>query len=226
MNKLKLDNFVKRSPDRSARNIPTQPLTEEQKNNLADIKGECWKKCRNAYVVRMKKSALLSDFEEDEDLVSEAYIAMWNILNKFDLSKCGEVAEYDVAGDKNPKTLEFYFYNYFSRRVNFIACESRQGKKQRGVGPADSMDEVNYNPADNESNYSEFQHKYAITGQLLHDLKKRDHRFRRFFVQMYQIQLTQRELREEYGDAFNALKAQAQDFISSVKEKHNREKSK
>jgi hypothetical protein len=217
MLRLKLDNFVKREPDRSARNIPTQPLTMEQKKYLAE---KCLTKCTKAYINRMRSSALLADFEEIEELQGEAYIAMWNILNKFDLSKCGLVQEFDEEGKTAPKTLEFYFTNYFYGRVNFIACEARAGKKQRGVGPAESLDDVSYDPEDEGGPITETQHKYEITGNVLMELKAKESRFQRFFVQMYRLQCTQRELREEYGDGFNVLKAQCADFISYIREKY------
>lgn len=220
MQKLKLDNYVKRAPDRKAREIPKRPLTEAEKLKLADMNGPVWKKCLKAYVNRMRASALLSDFETEQDLVGEAYIAMWNILNKFDLAECGEVAKYDVEGKTNPKTLEFYFVNYFYHRVNFIACEARAAKKQRGVGPAESLDEVSYDPEDEKSDFSEHFYKYNITGEILSELKAKDPIFRRFFVQLYRFRETQRDLRVEYGDRFNILKAQAQDFIIYLKNKH------
>lgn len=43
---LKLDGWVKRDPDRSARNIPAKPLTENIKNYLSVA---CWDKCLRAY---------------------------------------------------------------------------------------------------------------------------------------------------------------------------------
>lgn len=217
MQKLKLDNYVKRSPDRDARNLPVRPLTEAQKKDLA-IK--CEERCKKAYVNRMMSSALVSDFETREDLVGEAYIAMWNILSKFDLSKCGPIAEFDEEGKTAPKTLEFYFINYFYGRVNFIACESRQSKKQRGVGPAEGLDDVSYDPEDENSTFSEHLYRYEVTGELISELKNKDFAFQRFFFQLYRMQYTQRELREEYGEKFNILKAQAQDFINHIKEKH------
>lgn len=215
--KLKLDNFVKRENDRSARNIPVKPLTKEQKDALSI---RVWPNCRNAYISRMKRSHLYSDFEEIADLENDAYIAMWNILEKFDLSKCGEISDYDVPGATNPKTLDFYFKNYFSGRVNFIACEARAQKKSRGVGPAENLDEVAYDPEDNGSQFSEYLHKYEITGDLLEELKKKDVTFQRFFRQLYQLQFTQRELREEYKEKFNIYKGQSNDFINYLSKKY------
>lgn len=214
--KLKLDGWVKRDPDRSARNIPGKQLTERQKQYLAKV---CWVRCLRAYKNRMLSSALISDFETDKDLDAEAYIAMWNILNKFDISKCGLLAKYDVPGAKNPKTLEFYFVNYFYGRVNFIACEARAMKKQRGIGPVDGVGEIAYDPMDN-SNVTENNHEYEITGILLQELKKKDEEFQRFFYQTFKLQCTQREMREEYGEKFNVLRHNLMRFIDDIKKQH------
>lgn len=217
MQKLKLDNFVKREVDRSARKDPTTPLTLDQKQDLAK---KVWPKCEKAYKNRMRASALLSDFETEEDLKGEAYIMMWNILDKFDLSKCGQIANFDTEGKTAPKTLEFFFVNYFYGRVNFVACESRAGKKQRGVGPAENLDDVSYDPEDSNADLTEYMHKYDITGELLSELKGKNFTFQRFFIQLYRMQYTQRELREEYKDRFNLLKAESTDFIGYLKEKY------
>ncbi len=209
---LKLDGWVKRDPDRSARNIPAKPLTEAIKKHLAV---SCWDQCLRAYKKRMISSALLSDYETDRDLDAEAYIAMWNILNKFDISKCGPLAKYDVPGQFKPKTLEFYFTVYFSGRVNFIACEARAMKKQRGVGPAEGLTEISYDQADHTS-LSEHNHDYEITGILFQELKKKPESFQRFFHQTYKLQCTQREMREEYGDNFNAMRHELMRFIAEI----------
>ena len=214
--RLKLDKTIKREPDRSARHIPVKKLTEAEKIKLAD---ECFDKCLRAYKKRMMASALLADYEEHTDLDGEAWIAMWNILNKFDKSKCGPLAKFDVPGKTAPKTLKFYFLNYFYGRVNFIACEARAFKKLVGVGPAESFSEITYDEEDT-SNVSEFNHKYEITGLILSELKKKDEKFQRFFHQLFRLQITQKELREEYGEEFTVLKNHINRFIDEVKSKN------
>lgn len=217
--KLRLENYVKRAPDRSARHEPSKPLTEKQKQILAE---KCLDKCTRAYLTRMRTSALLSDFEELEELKGEAYIAMWNIINKFDISKCGALSKFDIPGAKSPKTLEFYFLNYFYGRVNFIAAEARAYKKQRGVGPVDSIEmEVDYNPiTSSQDMYTEHDHKYEVTGFLLKELKTKSMEFQRFFHQRHTLECTQRELREEYGEKFNELKDQVEGFFKEIKKRY------
>lgn len=214
--RLKLDKTVKREPDRSARNIPVQKLTEAEMKKLAS---ECFDKCLRAYKKRMMASALLADYEEHTDLDGEAWIAMWNILRKFDKSKCGKISKFDEPGKTNPKTLKFYFLNYFYGRVNFIACEARAFKKLVGVGPAESFSEVTYDEEDTGS-VSEYNHKYEVTGIILSELKKRDEKFQRFFYQLYKLQITQKELREEYGEEFTVLKNHMNRFIEEIKHKN------
>ena len=217
--KLKLDKTVKREPDRSARHIPVQKLTEKEMKDLAI---ECYEKCVRAYKKRMMASALLADYEDHSDLDGEAYIAMWNILRKFDKSKCGPIAKYDVPGKTSPKSLKFYFLNYFYGRVNFIACEARAFKKLVGVGPAEAFSEVTYDEEDT-GNVSEFNHQYAITGLILSELKKKDDTFQRFFYQLYKLQITQKELREEYGEDFSTLKNLMNRFIEEIQAKNKHE---
>lgn len=258
--KLKLDGWVKRDPDRSARHIPVKPLTELE---IAYLSSVCWDKCLRAYKSRMISSALMSDYETDKDLDGEAFIAMLNILRKFDTSKCGKVTgfvyqdkkgkktelyldewikkgakikyrmkkdteimyfeykgvelkNYDVPGATKPKTLEFYFTNYFYGRVNFIACESRAQKKQRGVGPVESIGEITYDPEDTQ-NISIHNHQYEITGVILSELEKKSVDFKRFFYQTLRLECTQRELREEYGERFNVLRQELNKFINEIK---------
>jgi hypothetical protein len=146
---LKADSWIKRKYSPKIKDAPKSPLTPEQKDYL---KKHCWDKCFRAYKNRMLSSALISDFETKDDLVGEAWIAMGEILDRFDTSRCGEIAEYDVQGDKAPKTLEFYFNIYFSGRVNFMACESRTHKKSRNVQFSNQdIQEYEYNPVDEKA---------------------------------------------------------------------------
>ena len=214
--RLKSDNSILRYTDRSARNAPTEPLTEKEKKRLAE---NCWQKCLNAYKIRMIKSGLLSDYETPEDLEGEAYILMWNILNKFDKSKCGKISEFDEPGAKAPKTLEFYFKNYFYGRVNFTAAEARDYKKKRGVGPRGVVDEVVY---DEESSLGNNDYKYESTGNIFNLLSDQAFEFRRFFVQLHILELTKTEMREEWGKEFDERLTEVQEFIGLIKKKHHK----
>ena len=214
---LKADNTILRYPDRSARNLPVDPLTKKEMDRL---KEECWEKCRNAYIVRMTRSALISDFEQADDLIGEAWIFMENILGKFDKSKCGEIAEYDVEGKTAAKTLKFYFLNYYYGRVNFVACEARDFKKKRGVGPRGTPVDVSYDE-DFEGDFSEFNHDYDATSNIFYELKKKSTDFQRFFYQHYRVQLSQKELREEWGGRFNKLKQELTKFKNDLKRKYH-----
>lgn len=213
---LKPDNSILRYPDRGARDAPVDPLTEEELLFLSEL---TWTACKTAYKRRMISSALLADFEETTDLEGEAYIFMWNILKKFDKSKCGVIAEFDVPGATNPKTLEFYFKNYFYSRVNFVACEARDYKKKRGVGPKGSVSDVSYDE-ESEGYFSDTEYEYEATGHFFENMAKKSDDFKRFAVQSLIVQVSQKELREEFGPNFNKLKAELTKFKNDLKKKH------
>lgn len=216
--KLKPDAWIKRKYSPKIKEAPKTPLTDEQKQYLRKM---CWEKCYKAYKNRMMASALISDFETQEDLEGEAWIAMGEILDRFDTSKCGVIAQYDVQGNLAPKTLEFYFNNYFSGRVNFMACESRTHKKSRNVQfSSQDIQEYEYNPID-ERSVTPFDQKYEITGHLMNELKMRDQAFQRFFYQHYQLQCSYKELVDEYGqDVCKKKKEELQGFMELIKKKY------
>lgn len=214
---LKADNGILRYPDRSARNEPVDPLTEAEKQHLRNT---CWELCRNSYVLRMTKSALISDYEVAEDLVGEAWIFMENILSKFDKSKCGGIADFDEEGETAAKTLVFYFKNYYYGRVNFVACEARDYKKKRGQGMSSAAIDVIYDE-DSEGELSDLNHEYEATSNIFLELNKKSEEFQRFFYQSYRIQLSQKELREEWGTKFNKLKQELTKFKNQLKQKYH-----
>jgi hypothetical protein len=217
--KLKADGWVKRKYSPKIKEAPKKPLTDEQK---AYLRKTCWEKCYKAYKNRMMSSALISDFETQGDLEGEAWIAMGEILDRFDTSKCGQISEYDVEGPLASKTLEFYFNNYFSGRVNFMACESRTHKKSRNVQLSSSQEfqEFDYNPID-ERSQTPFDQKYEITGHLMNELQSRDKGFQRFFYQHYQLQCSYKELVDEYGqEECKKKKEELQGFMDLIKKKY------
>ena len=216
--KLKPDAWVKRKYSPKIKEAPKKPLTDDQK---AFLRTHCWEKCYKAYKNRMMSSALISDFETIEDLRGEAWIAMGEILDRFDLSRCGQVTEYDVEGPLASKSLEFYFNNYFSGRVNFMACESRTHKKSRNVQfSGQEIQEYEYNPIDDRS-ITPYDQKYEITGHIDNELRIRDKSFQRFFYQHYQLQCSYKELVDEYGqEECKKKKEELQDFMEMIKKKY------
>lgn len=213
---LKSDNTILRYPDRDARNEPVDPLTDAEKQKLID---DCWVKCRSAYKIRMSKG-FLSDWEDSKDLDGEAWIFMCNILSKFDKKVYeGKIAEFDVEGPDQPKSLKFYFLNYIYGRVNFVACEARDFKKKRGIGPKGAVDEVSYDDEVDES-FGLYNHKYEATGEIFLLLNGKSPEFQRFFKQQMILQMSQKELREEWGINFNKLKQELTKFKGEIKKKH------
>lgn len=74
-----------------------------------------WTHCLKHYKERMRASGLVAKFETEEDLEGEAYIAMWNVLNKFDQK------------DESNKFEEFK--EFYNERVAFIADSALESKR-------------------------------------------------------------------------------------------------
>lgn len=215
--KLKPDLWVKRKYSPKIKDVPKNPLTPEQKIQLMK---NCGEKCFKAYRNRMMASGLLSDFEDVNDLQGEAHIAMTEILNRFDTSRCGKIELYDTPGATNPKTLEFYFLNYFYGRVNFMACESRTHKKSRNVQSyTGDVFEEEYDPVDLKNDPT--NNDYEITGQIMTELQKQNKNLQRFFYQTFVLQCSYKELVDEYGqEQCRNKKEELQEFINELKKNY------
>lgn len=103
-------------------------LSNEQKEKL---KLSMKQYCKEKYVKRMKIACLISDHEIEESLDKESDLCFSLLLEKFDLSKCGPIEDFDEPGAKKPKTLEFYFKNYISAQISFIVSEALAAKTNR-----------------------------------------------------------------------------------------------
>jgi hypothetical protein len=214
---LKPDMWIKRENSRGARHEVVKPLTDAQKKLVVDTVGEY---CVRSYVNRMKSSALMSDFDEDGDLVGDGWEFLYNILGKFDLSKCGPIAEFDIQGDDQPKSIPWYFKTYFSGRINFNACEARTNKKNRNVGgPSDIFQEITYDEEDTQ-NVSEFNHEYDITGFVYYELKKQEFDVQRMYFQLYKLGMSTKEVREEYGTRFNEINNKLKKMFEVIKKNY------
>lgn len=217
---LKLDNSISRKVDVATRKKPKKPLTKKQREYLRET---CWQKCLTAYKRRMRSSALMADYDSMGDLNGEAFIAMESIMDKFDLSQCGAIGEFDVEGKKKPKRLEWYFLNYYYNRINFIACESRKQKKKRGTGFSQSVcDEVFYDPADANSFFSG-NYENEITEQISETLKRKDKDLREYFAHAFIARELPAELKSRFGSKYDRLKDEASVLIREFKLLRKRE---
>ena len=218
MFQLKQERAILRYPDRGMRNAPKEPLTTEDKKMLLD---KSWPTCRNAYVQRMTKSALLSDFEEPRDLPGEAFIFFCNIMKKFDKSVYkGKIADKDYPGAKAPKTLNFFFEVYFSGRVNFTACEAREHKKKWKIGRSSGTGTALEVSVDAESGqeFSEYNYEYEATGEIINALKGKSEEFNRFYYESLYLGIKQVELRGRYGSIrYKQLKKDFDKFRNEMK---------
>jgi hypothetical protein len=122
-------------------------------------------------------------------------------MDKFDKTKCGKIQKYDEPGKDKPKSLEFYFLNYFYGRVNFMACDTRTDKRKRGMvgSQATSMDEVAYNPEDRSASPEE-AHKYDSVKLLSDALGSQPKPVRDLFREIYIDGLPTDELKALHPD--------------------------
>ena len=215
--KLSLETFFGRRYESKTKQEPKQPLNEKDRKHLLD---NILKKCTSAYISRMTGSGLTNVLDSNADLVSEAYIAMVNIMDKFDKGKCGVIAEFDVQGETAPKTLEFYFYNYFCWRVNFMAEDTRQGKRKRGmIGPSSgSTDQTVYNPEDQAAN-PEYHHRFDSHRFLMAELKLQPQQIQDLFQDSYVDKMKTDELKKLYPDYLKLRRALGA-FVKNFRSQH------
>jgi hypothetical protein len=215
--KLSYEVWFNRRYESNTKSAPKKPLTKKERDMLTQT---CLKKCISAYISRMSASGLKSNLDSIDDLKSEAWIAMENIMDKFDKSKCGKITKYDEPGKDKPKSLEFYFTNYFYGRVNFMACDTRTVKQKRGMigGTASSSDEITYNPADTASG-PDAKYRYDSLDLLLLELDKQPEPVQVLFDQIFNQELPTDELKVIHPDYLKVRRALGS-FINDFKTKH------
>lgn len=203
--KLGLETYFGRRYESNTKIKPSKPLTKKERKFLHET---CFKKCLSAFISRMTASGLMSNLDGIPDLTGEAYIAFNNIMDKFDKSKCGKIEKYDVPGKDKPKSLEFYFLNYFYGRVNFMAVDTRSEKRKRGMigSQTSSVDEVVYNPEDRSAD-PERAHKYDSIHLLREALNKQPEPVQNLFNDVYIEGLTTSELKERHPDYLKLRRA-------------------
>jgi len=222
-NKLKLDNNVERITERGSIRPPKTPLTKKELERLSTDK-KFVNKCIGAYVNRMLKSRHYNvDTEDARDIYNDGYLFFINILGKFDKAPFkGKIAKkYDVPGKNIPKTIEFYFYDYFCRRINYASMESSKYKQNwGGTAPVDTMGEIVYDEETTErSGFLETSIEDEDWGKIFKELEKENFEFKRFYTQLYFLEITEKELREDYGERFNDFYQKSEDFHRKIREK-------
>lgn len=214
---LKGENTVIIYTDRGIREEPKDPLTEQEKEHL---RKKVRQYCINAFKRRIISSGLMSDLYTPEDLDGEAIILMENILSKFDKSVYkGKIAEHDVPGAGKPKTLEFYFKNYFSGRVNLTAAEAREEKMKYASKGSTIYGDLYYDD-ESEEKTTDLDFDAETIEYLLKIMDNYGYgfEFKRFFVQANVLQISKPELRDEYGNNFNKLLKKAEEFMKNLKD--------
>lgn len=126
---------------------------------------------------------------------------------------------YDDQGSNQAKSLEWFTIVYIQNRVNFVACETRSHKELVGSGPSESIIDVPFNPS-TRGNGSMSDEDYAITGHLNYEVSKKDALFQRFYYQKYILQVSEKELREEYPDHYSTLKGEIKKLFLLMDKKY------
>lgn len=217
--KLSLETYYGRRYESNTKNAPKKPLSKKERAHLTET---CLKKCISAYISRMTASGLLTGLDSVDDLKNEAWIAMENIMDKFDKSKCGKIVKYDEPGKDKPKSLEFYFLNYFYGRVNFMACDTRSEKKKRGLigNQASSVDEVVYNPEDESAN-PENMHKFDSLKKLSTEIAKLPEPVQKLFDEIYIQGLSTEDLKSRHTDYLKLRRSLGQ-FLKEFETKNQK----
>jgi hypothetical protein len=203
--KLALETYYGRRYESSTKNKPKKPLTKKERERLYEV---LHKQCVAAYISRMTKSGLMSGVDSIHDLTGEAYIAIQNIMDKFDKARCGKIQKFDEEGSDKPKSLEFYFLTYFQGRVNWMAVDTRNEKKKRGMigSQANSNEEVSYNPEDRSSSPEE-AHRYDSIKFLKKALDNQTQSVKELFNEIYIEKLTTVELKKRHPDYLKLRRA-------------------
>lgn len=151
-------------PKRSKK--PKLPLTKEE---IAKIFEEKFEECVHAYSNRTMKSGLLGIEDEDnKSMRNSAYLFFMALTSKFDKSFYGEIGDKDIDGKNSPKTLGWYFYNYFTGKVNENAKEQKdKRKKHRDLYGSDIDHEwvIQNIPAERAIEYRQFYDMLMVDAQ-------------------------------------------------------------
>lgn len=201
-NILSLDSWISRGVDRKRRKPPEVPLTEEEKERL---KVNCRKYCESSLVSRCLHSGLMGT-DVIGDVVQESYILLCDLLEKFDKKFYKDkIGDEDCDGKTASKTLEFYFENYYSQRVNLIAVECRKQKKLKGIGPRSIPVDISYDEV-SEQSFGVFN---TEAGQeLAKSLEKKSEDLQLFVTQQIFEGFKQDELQEYWGEKYKLLKTE------------------
>lgn len=214
---LKPDRYLKICPERKKRYEVKKPLSQEQKDFL---KREVQDWAIRGYLRRFKASGLIDDVSTEEDIKQYGFLFFNDILEKFDLAPYeGKIAEYDVQGENNAKTLEFFFKAYMQKRISWAAHEVRKEKKKKKAqsGDAASYDYL-YDDVDHSTSIQE--EEYHITGVIKNEVKKLPIETQRFYKEMYEFEMTNNELKMRYEDKFNEHHNRIKKMLEHIKKNH------
>lgn len=194
---------------------PKNPLSKEERLH---IENAIFKKCRAAYIRRFKRSGLKNTAYDYTDLENDAWIHFQNILDKFDKSAYpkNSIGTEVIEGKKKQKTIEWFFYNYYCRRLNLTAKENRD-IKNKIMGSEATLVSGSYVDGDRvEETRTEAP---EIVDIFKREISKQEPVFQEYLKQKLFLEIPLAELKSNFAN-FKDLNERSKDFIKGFKAKY------
>ena len=156
--------IVRKTVSNIIKNRPCRKLTLAQRKRLED---NIFERCVASYFSRMKASGMINDEETLESIRGQAWEEFQGAMDRFDMKRIGKLADKDKNGKKSPKSLEFYFLNWFNNAVNTRSLETF--KNNEGQRLTDNMDEEQEDKLESkhEPEETEPDHRYLFISNLI-----------------------------------------------------------
>lgn len=140
-------------------------------------------------------------------------------MKNFDKAKCGPIGKEDIKGKNSPKTLKWYFINYFSQRCKYKIKDIFKDKNAQGaqIETGYVTETIEHDSIYNEEYISEDKRISLIQKEI----ENASEDVKLFFKQRFVFGFTFEELRELWGDKyiqvreeFNSLKKHIRQEVS------------
>lgn len=125
------------------------PLTQDEIKYLED---KVLNKCTNAFVAKAIRSGLSGFLDkETKSIKNYAYLYFRMIAEDcFDKSLLGPIGNENIEGVNSPKTLDWYFYTFFTKKINELAKELKKANAKNNTIVA-STDIVEFSGSDKDT---------------------------------------------------------------------------
>lgn len=194
---------------------PKEPLSKKEREKIERL---LLKKCTVAYVKKFRCSGLKSSAYDISDLKQDAWIHLQNIMNKFDKAAypSESIGLNDIEGSGNQKTIEWYFYNYYCRRLNLTVKENVEIKKTVSGGdyPCPGWLSIDSDKVEDRA-----QSHSELADIFKEELALQPLKIREFIELKMFLGIPLNELKKIYSD-FRSLNEKSRNFINSFREQH------